>query len=130
MMAMSSTWPAGTSKQTEKTVSGTNHRLLKKSLTASQTGHSETAAWNRRKEAKGKLRERYIAGRGERATNRVARKSVQTEEHERERSVVIAKDKRPCGSGDLCAPLFRPPSQLVALLGISAHMGPGNFLLL
>jgi hypothetical protein len=67
-------------------------------------------------------------GEEERATNRVARKSVQTEENENEKecSVVIAKDKRPYGSGDLCAPLFWPPSQLVALLGISAHMDPGN----
>ena len=47
----------------------------------------------------------------------------------KERSVVIAKDSalnaHNMGSGDLCAPLFWP-SLLVALLGISAHMGPGN----
>jgi hypothetical protein len=64
-------------------------------------------------------------GQGERATDRVAKKSVQTEEDERE-PVVIAKDKRPHGSGDLCARLFWPPSQLVALLGISAHIGSGK----
>jgi len=63
MTAMSSTRPAGTNEQDEKKVSGTNHRLLRINLTASQTGHLDTAAWNRRKEAKGKLRERYIAGR-------------------------------------------------------------------
>jgi hypothetical protein len=53
-------------------------------------------------------------------------KAFEWKRNERERSVVIVKDKRPHGSGDPSAPLFSPPSQLVALLGNSAHMGLGN----